>query len=81
MSAPDLASVLPALLPLAALLPHSAGPYIALVLIGFAVSILGHLSSARWLIAVGIVLIFLGAFLFPLALNLTESTPPQLKNR
>ena len=65
----------------AALLPHSAGPYIALVLIGFAVGIAGHLSGLRWLIAAGVVLIFLGAFLFPLALNLTESTPPQLKGR
>jgi hypothetical protein len=66
-------------LPLATLLPHSAGPYIALVLIGFAVGIAGHLSGSRWLVAAGISLIFLGAFLFPLALNLTESTPPQLE--
>ena len=66
---------------LATLLPHSAGPYILLMLIGFAVGIAGHLSGSRWLVAAGIVLIFLGAFLFPLALNLTESTPPQLKNR
>jgi hypothetical protein len=65
----------------ATLLPHTAGPYIGLVLIGFAIGILGHLSGSRWLVAIGIVLIFLGAFLFPLALNLTESTPPQLKNR
>lgn len=68
-------------LSLATLLPHSAGPYIALVAIGFAVAIAGHLSGLRWLIAAGIALIFLGAFLFPLVLNLTESTPPQLKNR
>jgi hypothetical protein len=68
-------------LSLASLLPHSAGPYIALVLIGFAAGILGHLSATRWLVAAGIVLIFLGAFLFPLALNLTESTPPQLRTR
>lgn len=72
---PDLA------LCLAALLPHSAGPYVALVLVGFAVAIAGHLSASRWLVAAGIVLIFLGAFLFPLALNITESTPPQLRNR
>lgn len=72
---PDLA------ISLATLLPHSAGPYILLVLIGFGVGIAGHLSGLRWLVAAGIVLIFLGAFLFPLALNLTESTPPQLKNR
>jgi sulfite exporter TauE/SafE len=72
---PDLA------LYLAALLPHSAGPYIALVLIGFVTGILGHMTTSRWLVIAGIVLIFLGAFLFPLALNLTEPTPPQLKNR
>lgn len=68
-------------IPLATLLPHSAGPYVALVLIGFAVGIAGHLSGSRWLVAAGISLIFLGAFLFPLALNLTESTPPQIENR
>jgi len=51
------------------------------MLIGFATGILGHMTGLRWLVAAGIVLIFLGAFLFPLALNLTESTPPQLKNR
>jgi len=68
-------------LSLAALLPHSAGPYMAVVAIGFAIAIAGHLSGTRRLVAVGIVLIFLGAFLFPLALNLTESTPPQLKGR
>jgi len=78
---PDLALPLTALLPVAALLPHSAGPYIALVLIGFAAGIAGHLSGSRWLVAAGIALIFLGAFLFPLALNLTESTPPRLENR
>ena len=65
-------------LPLASFLPHTAGPYIALVLIGFVVGILGHLSAARWLVAAGVILIFLGAFLFPLALNLTEDTPPRL---
>lgn len=70
---PDLA------LSIATLLPHSAGPYIVLVLIGFGVAIAGHLSGLRWLVAAGIVLIFLGAFLFPLALNLTEPTPQQLK--
>jgi hypothetical protein len=72
---PDLA------LSLATLLPHSAAPYIALVAIGFAVGLLGHLSASRWLVAIGVILIFLGAFLFPLALNLTESTPPQVENR
>jgi hypothetical protein len=72
---PDLA------ISLATLLPHSAGPYVALVLIGFGVGILGHLTGLRQLVAVGIVLIFLGAFLFPLALNIAEPTPPRLRNR
>ncbi len=63
-------------LPFAGLLPHSAGPYIALLIAGFVIGILGHLTAARWLVATGVILIFLGAFLFPLALNLTEPNPP-----
>ncbi|HET8862144.1 MAG TPA: hypothetical protein VFM94_02715 [Solirubrobacterales bacterium] len=81
MRAMIIAPVLYLALSVATLLPHSAGPYMLLVLIGFVIAIAGHLSTSRWLVATGIVLIFLGAFLFPLALNLTESTPPQLKNR
>jgi hypothetical protein len=46
------------------------------MLTGFALGILGHLTRARWLVATGIILIFLGAFLFPLALNLTTDTRP-----
>jgi hypothetical protein len=70
---PDLA------IPLASVLPHSATPYIVLAVAGFVVGTLGHLAGARWLVAVGVILIFLGAFLLPLALNLTESTPPEVK--
>ncbi len=66
-------------LPLASLLPHSIGPYVALVLIGFAIGILGHLSSSRALILAGVILIALGAFLFPVALNLTTETPPRVE--
>ncbi len=68
------------LLPIAALLPHSIGPYIALMLCGFAIGILGHLSSSRALVAAGVILIALGAFLFPLALNVTTDTPPRVEN-
>ena len=73
--------LLPAIagLPAAALLPHSIGPYIALMLSGFAIGILGHLSSSRWLVAAGVILIALGAFLFPLALTLTTETPPRVE--
>jgi hypothetical protein len=56
--------------PLAALLPQGHGPYIALMLIGFAIGILGNLFRQRWLIVTGILLIFLGALLLPLAAGL-----------
>ena len=69
---PDLALALQ----LAAILPTSAGPYIALMLIGFAIGILGHLTGERWLVAAGVILIFLGAFFFPLAVNLTGGDRP-----
>ena len=65
--------------PLATLLPHSIGPYIAVMLSGFAIGVLGHMSRARWLIVAGIILVFLGAFLFPLALNVTTETPPRVE--
>jgi hypothetical protein len=65
--------------PLATVLPHSIGPYIAVMLSGFAIGILGHLSRSRWLVAAGIVLVFLGAFLFPLALSVSTPTPPRVE--
>jgi hypothetical protein len=65
-------------LPAAALLPHSGTPYIVMVLAGFGIGIFGYMSSSRWLVVVGIALIVLGALLFPIAINLTESTPPQV---
>ena len=69
------------LLPIASLLPHSIGPYIALMLCGFAIGILGHLSSSRALVAAGVILIALGAFLFPLALDLTtDKDPPAVES-
>jgi hypothetical protein len=73
-------SVLALTPPLLALLPHSPGPYIALMLIGFGVGIFGHLIGARLLVAVGIVLIFLGALLFPFLANVTsENKPPPIE--
>ena len=59
-----------------ALLPESIGPYIALMGIGFAVAILGHLSRSRWLVAVGVIMIFLATLLFPLALQILSDEPP-----
>ncbi len=67
-------------MPLAALLPTSPTPYIALMLAGFAIGILGHLTRARWLVAAGVLLIFLGALLFPLVANVTtEDRPPPIE--
>jgi hypothetical protein len=62
--------------PLAALLPETHGPYIALMLIGFGLGILGNLLKQRWLLATGLVLIFLGALLLPLAAGLPGSEKP-----
>jgi hypothetical protein len=57
-------------------LPESIGPYIALMGIGFAVAILGHLAGSRWLVAVGVIMIFLATLLFPLALQIFSDEPP-----
>jgi hypothetical protein len=71
--------VLDLCLPPAALFPHSPTPYIALMLAGFAIGILGHLTRARWLVAAGVILIFLGALLFPFVANVTtENRPPPI---
>ncbi len=67
---PDLA------LPLADLLPHSPGPYIALMLAGFVIGILGHVFRVKAMIAAGIALIFLGALLFPFLANVTTENRP-----
>jgi hypothetical protein len=62
--------------PLAELFPHSPGPYIALMLAGFVIGIVGQVFRAKWLIAAGVALIFLGALLFPLLANVTSETRP-----
>jgi hypothetical protein len=72
--------VLDLLPPLADLFPHSPDPYIALMLVGFVLGILGHVFRARWLVAAGVALIFLGALLFPLLANVTsENRPPPIE--
>jgi hypothetical protein len=68
--------VLDLLAPATALLPQGHGAYVALMLIGFAVGILGQLFRQRWLVAAGILLIFLGALLLPLAAGLPGSDKP-----
>ncbi len=55
-------------------LPHSSGPYVALMISGFVIGIGGHLFKVRWLVAAGVILIFLGALLFPLLSGLPGDT-------
>jgi len=62
-------------MPVAGILPQSTGPYVALMILGFAVGILGHLSRSRWLVTVGIIIIFFAALAFPLVLNLQSDKP------
>ena len=51
---------------------HDPKTYVALMLIGFVIGILGHIFRSRTFVAVGIGLIFLGTFLLPLATNVLQ---------
>ena len=62
-------------MPIAGILPESVGPYVSLMMVGFAVGVIGHLSRSRWLVAVGILLVFLAAAAFPIALNVLSDKP------
>ena len=60
---------------IAHILPQTTGPYVALMIVGFVVGALGHLSRSRWLVTIGIVIIFLAALALPLILNLQTDKP------
>jgi hypothetical protein len=62
----------------ASLLPQTPGPYLGLILAGFAIGILGHMSSSRRLVIAGIGLIAIGALLMPIALRI--ESPPNVEN-
>ena len=64
-------------MPVADLLPHSTGPYVSLMILGFVIAACGHVTRSRSLVLVGIVVIFLAAALFPIALNVTNEAPEQ----
>ena len=59
----------------AGILPHSIGPYLWLMVAGFTLGVCGHLFRLRWLVAAGIIMVFLGALALPLALNVTTDQP------
>ena len=62
--------------PVAELLPRSIGPYVSLMMLGFLVGIAGHMTRSRWLVAIGVLMIFLATLVFPLARIATEDNPP-----
>ena len=47
------------LIPLADFLPKSVGPYVSLMLLGFVVGIFGHIIRAKWVVAVGVLRLWL----------------------
>ncbi len=57
-------------------LPRNFGPYVTLMMLGFVLGILGHLSRSRWLVTIGIILIVTGAFILPLVLKATTNDEP-----
>jgi hypothetical protein len=59
----------------AGILPHSVGPYVSLMIAGFVIGIFGHMARSKWLVLIGIILIFLAALLLPLALNVFSEKP------
>ncbi len=50
----------------------SPWPFVALMVAGFLVGILGHLSRTKTLIALGIGMVFLATFVLPLLINLSK---------
>ena len=62
-------------MPVAGILPQTTGPYVALMILGFAVGIFGHMSRNRVMVAIGIAMIFAATLLVPLALIATHDTP------
>jgi hypothetical protein len=50
----------------------SPWPFIVLMLAGFLIGIFGHISKTKFLIALGIGLIFLGTFVLPLIITLSK---------
>jgi hypothetical protein len=47
----------------------SPDPYVALMGVGFAVGIFGHLYGSRFIVGIGVATIFLATLLIPLAMN------------
>jgi hypothetical protein len=50
----------------------SPTPFIALMLGGFAVGVFGYLYGSRFVVGIGVAMIFLATLLIPLALNIGQ---------
>jgi hypothetical protein len=50
----------------------SPDPYIALMLGGFAVGVFGYLYGSRFIVGIGVAMIFMATLLIPLALNVSN---------
>jgi hypothetical protein len=48
----------------------SPNPFIALMIAGFAVGTFGYLYGSRFIVGIGVALVFLATLLIPLALNI-----------
>jgi hypothetical protein len=59
-----------------ALLPDTIEPYLILMGLGFLVAMWGHGMRSRWVVAVGLIMVFLAVLLFPLALQVFSEEPP-----
>ena len=47
------------------------GPYIAVFGLGFFLALVGHIVQSKWLVATGLLLIFLTIFIVPVAIYLS----------
>jgi sulfite exporter TauE/SafE len=56
-------------------LPEGLTPYVTLMAVGFIVGIYGHLMRSRWVVAIGVIMVFLATLLFPLAIHVLEDRP------
>jgi hypothetical protein len=52
---------------------HDPRTFVAMMVIGFVIGVLGHLFRSRLVVAVGVTLIFLATFLLPLATDVLKS--------
>jgi hypothetical protein len=67
-----------------AVLPEDINPYLILMVAGFVVGVFGHLYRSRWIVAIGVTMVFLATLLLPLAIHVLEEKPapppgPQLE--